>query len=172
MALGQLPSLGVTPDQQGQFDLGQLRQQILAPKLGATLGRRIVAALGIGPRKAEGHGRHADAPVAVEGLAVHPEPAAQNIAGAVVERQAALVHPPAGRLAADQQTRLREHPHHRPGLVRQLARTGAAGGDLFEQGGKGHPGQYRRPYSAGESFGESAGASPGTLSPGRGRRMR
>ena len=57
----QVPALGVLANQHQQAQMGQLRQQLLAPGGGAFAARRQVAALRVLARKAKAHGQDGDA---------------------------------------------------------------------------------------------------------------
>lgn len=108
-----------------------------AGALSRSQGALIVGGIGGPPYPsggAEGHGRDPDLRISVEGGTVYPKPAAQAVAGGVVERQAALMHASTGGLSADQKPRFRLHPHHRPRFVSEFASARATGADIREQG--------------------------------------
>ena len=69
------------------------------------LRRAQEAGLAVAAGIAEGHSEDCHLRLVVEGLAIDREPRAQAVTAAVVERQPGLGHPPARRLADDQEPR-------------------------------------------------------------------
>ena len=111
-------AVGVSADRQNDVDLRHEREQAVVPSRCAFAARRQVSARSVVAGKAEAHRRNANAARIVEGLPVHLQPGPQAVAGRVVERQAGLVDPKAGRLAGDQKARRRRHPQDRARIVR------------------------------------------------------
>jgi NAD-dependent deacetylase len=132
----QVVRLGVTADQQHQFDLLQQRKDAGMPR-GAAFGpRRQIAALGVAPGIAEAHAHHREQGFVVKFIAVDAHPSAQLITGAVVERQAADMGFGARRLADDQDFGTGRAAHHRTGAQWQIGRANRAGARLLKNRGE------------------------------------
>ena len=141
----QRPPLSMSADQQRQFHPRQACQERLSPERGAPGWWRIIAAFGIGPRKAECHGGHTNTCVRIEGAPIQSKPLAQAVAGRVVERQSAFMHASPRRLAADQQPDIGGYLHHRARFMAELLDARAACANarkqrvklrLFQPGGR------------------------------------
>ncbi len=109
-----------------------MRQEARAPQRGALapwgkIGARVHAG------KAEPHRRDRDHGVIVEGRTIDPHPRPKPIAGSVVERKAALVHAPPGRLAGDEDARACACAHDRARLVAKVWRTDLARPDFRQE---------------------------------------
>jgi hypothetical protein len=83
---------------------------------------------------AQSHPNDRDSAHVVEQLAIHAEPAAQPVAGGIVERQAGQVDFGSGRLAGDQDPRGVGDAKDRTGAKRQGS-FAAAAGEGFGAGG-------------------------------------
>ena len=129
----QRPPLSVSAHQKRQLHSRQARQKRPSPERGASGRWRIVAAFGIGPRKAERHRGHANMWVPIEGAAIQSKPLPQPVTGGVVERQSAFMHASTWRLAADQEPGLGGYLHHRAGFMAEFPSTCATGANVREQ---------------------------------------
>jgi len=108
--------------------------------------RRVIAAL-TAARIAEAHAHDRDAALVVEPVAVEPQPVPEPVAAAVVERQAGLMHPRAGRLGDDQQPGAATGPDDRPRPERQMVGAVPARAEVGE--GLGEVGHGDPTYGAG-----------------------
>ncbi len=126
----------VRAHQQRQADLRHQRQQPVAPKRCAFRARRRIAAVRQATGVAKAHRHYGDAGFIVEGGAVHLQPSAQTVAGGVVPRDAGRVHPGAGCLADNQQTRGRGGTKDRARTEREMIGADTTGADFGGQRGK------------------------------------
>lgn len=118
-ACSQKMLLCVQPDEQGEFDVGQLRQQTVQPKLRAFPSRRQVPTLpsaGVAiPHRDDRHLRRI-----VEDIGLDSHPATQLLAAGIVKGNAGRVYLRPGRLADHEDTRIAPNLQDGPRTMRQV----------------------------------------------------
>ncbi len=125
-------------DRENRFEPGGQAEQLVMPGRTAFASRRQIGAFGVAARVAKTHGRDRDARRIVELLTGKAYPAAQAVAGGIVERRSGGVDPRSRRLASDQQASAGRNLQNRPWFVRQRGAerpfdAKAAGADARDQ---------------------------------------
>ncbi len=103
LSLAQMPGLRIHADNQGQLNIRQKGQKLLAPFFSAFQPWRQIAGLA-GSRIAKAHGKQGNSGTIIKHVAVNSHPAAQTLPAGIVEGNAGLMHAPARRLANNQNT--------------------------------------------------------------------
>jgi len=117
--IGQMPALGVLPDEQHQLEIWQCRHQSRTPEWCAFASWWQVATLGIQAWKAEAHGNDGDARNVIEFVIRHAHPLAQAHARGIRERRAGCMNARAWCLPEHANAGGRAHAQNRARLVRQ-----------------------------------------------------
>ena len=126
LPLAEMPGMGILADDQRQGDVGQKSQKRLAPLRGAFRPWRKVAGLGR-PRVAEAHGENSNFRRIIKYATVNTHPAPQAVAAGIIEGNAGCMHPPARRLAHNQNAGRLGNLENRARAERQMGLADIAG---------------------------------------------
>lgn len=96
-----MPSLGVTTDDQEQFQIRQAREQIGPPYFPALPSWRQVTAVGAQSGKTESHWNNGNLGCIIKIIVAYLHPLPQSNPGRITEWPSAFMYPGSGRLAGD-----------------------------------------------------------------------
>ncbi len=125
LPLTQMPGVGILADGQRQRDVGQKSQKRLAPMLGAFRPwRQVNGFSGSGITKS--HAENGNFLRIVKHTAVNAHPAPQTVTAGVIEGNAGGMHPPARRLANNENAGRLGNLENRARTERQMGLAGIA----------------------------------------------
>jgi len=125
-------TLGVLPDEQRQFNPGQVGQQLVEPQRRTFTTWRHITTIP-SPWIAVSHGNDRDTRFVIKDVPVHPHPHAQPLPARVIPRNAGSVHAQPGRLPHDQDAGRLTRTQHRPRAEREMCFARPAATDRRQQ---------------------------------------